>query len=498
MPIEPSKPQKPHRSPTSQTGSGALLHDSVTPQLARFLGDLTYDRIPDAAIRQAKKGLADNLSTILSGLRSAPAKKFTDAVLGMGESPDAYLIGTRQHASVRAVAMHAAALLDVVNGMSGFRSAVNPGTHPLDVVLPVALAVAQTTECSGKQFLTALLAGMETHTRISLAVDPSHRQKGFFSDATVGSLAGSVVASKLRGGSAALIEATLGISAVFTPISLLQLVPSVTRADAHYGWWKMLSTPYAARASIDAAFFAEQDFGGQKYPLENPRGFCFATSDEPTIGALTQDLGRTYMSEFAYYKLFCTARALHGAIDLTLDICRTQALNAPDIESVRVETVQFVSARNARTSPTTHLWECLTASVPYVVALAILHSDELLSPDLYTDFSRPSRLPAVHEYAARVHVVEEPAFNQQFPGKIPTRVEIRTRGGKTHAASSDFFRGDEPELPRTQQELDDKFRRFAGMALPSRQVALIKEMLDHLEEVDEMRVVLDSLTPKGD
>src|SRR5262245_43524148 len=84
-------------------------HQRVTPELASFFGALTYDQIPDAVIRQTKKGVADNLSVILAGLSSTPATKLAAALPRMGETPAAYLIGTNEKASTRAVAMHAAA-----------------------------------------------------------------------------------------------------------------------------------------------------------------------------------------------------------------------------------------------------------------------------------------------------------------------------------------------------------------------------------------------------
>jgi 2-methylcitrate dehydratase PrpD len=471
---------------------------TATPELARFLGELTHDRIPEAVRRQAKKTFKDNLGVILAGLPSAAGQKFTKTLLKLGEPPEAYLIGTNQRASVRGVAMHAAALLDVVNGMSGFRSAINPALHTPEATVPVALAIGQATGCSGKEFLTALVAGMETYNRIALAVDPSHYVRGFFSDATIGCLAASVVASKLRGGSAADIESTIGMAAVFTPMSLLQLFAGLTHPDTRYSWGKMLATPYASRAAIDAAFFAEEGFGGQKHPLENPRGFCFATCDRPNVAALTDGLGQRFAAEQAYYKMYCTTRWTHGPIDLTLQLCRDHRLRPGDIRRVRVSTIYLTSQRNATTNPSTHVWECLTGSVAYVVAHTILYPEEMFSPELYTDLGRPSRLPEVHEYARRVEVVEEPEFTKAFPGRIPTRVEVETFGGETHAAGADFFRGDEPELPFADGELANKFDRFAGKALPPGRRARLVELLDHLEAVAELRQLFELLRPGMD
>jgi 2-methylcitrate dehydratase PrpD len=468
---------------------------SATPELSKFLGDLTYDKIPDKAMQQTKKTLTDNIGVILAGLPSAAGEKFTKTLLKMGEIPDSYLIGTTQRASVRAAAMHAAALIDVVNGMTGFRSAINPALHTCEATVPVALAVAQKMRCSGKELLTALVAGFETYGRIALAIDPSHYIRGFFSDATIGCLAASVVASKLTTGSAADIESTLGMAALFTPMSLLQLFPGLTHPDTRYSWGKMLATPYATRAAIDAAFFSDEDFGGQKYALENPRGFCFATSENPNITMLTNRLGKEFVCEYAYYKMYCTTRWTHGPIDLTLRLCKEHQLQPQDIERVRVSTIYLTSRRNAPTSTATHVWECLTGSVPYVVAHAILYPDEMFSPKLYTDLTRPKRLPEVHEYRQRVEVVEDPEFTKVFPGKIPTAVEIKTTRGKTYEAKSDFFRGDEPELPYTQQELTDKFKRFAGTVLPERRVAELKDILDHVEQVEDMGTVFELLRP---
>jgi len=287
----------------------------------------------------------------------------------------------------------------------------------------------------------------------------------------------------------------LGAASYFVPMALFQIFTKENRHDEHFGWGKVMLTPYAVRAAIDSAFFAEQGFGGQRYPLEGSRGFCHATSDMPDTQVITQGLGESFVSDYHYYKKYFTTRSTHGSIDLALQLQGEHGLRPEDIKRVHIDSTYLVSLRVLRTSTASHVWECLSGSVPYVVAHALLYPEEMSSPNLYTDLTRPRRLPEVHEFSRRIEIVADPSLTKLFPGRIPTVMEIETVDGKSYSAASDFFRGDEPELPLTNEELTTKFAMCAGRWLPPKKVMAARELLEHIEELDDMRKLFRLLTP---
>ena len=173
-------------------------------------------------------------------------------------------------------------------------------------------------------------------------------------------------------------------------------------------------------------------------------------------------------------------------MDLTLDLVTKHHLIPADIQGIDLRTVWWTASRNLATSVRSTTQECLSGSVSYAAAFAAVHPDLLTDPLLYADVTLPQRFPEVHEFRRRVQVVEDPQFSKAHPGKIPTAVAIRTGDGKTYKASSDYIRGDEPEIPLTPEELDDKFNRFAGQALDSSSVNELRQMVYQLENVEDV------------
>jgi 2-methylcitrate dehydratase len=71
--------------------------------------------------------------------------------------------------------------------------------------------------------------------------------------------------------------------------------------------------------------------------------------------------------------------------------------------------------------------------------------------------------------ASRISVNEDKDYSRQFPGKIPCRIELRTKSGKELVAEVDYPRG-HTRNPMTDEEVSAKFRMLAGRKLPKAQV----------------------------
>jgi len=71
-------------------------------------------------------------------------------------------------------------------------------THAGVVVIPTALAVAEACRASGRDFITAIVAGYEVMLRIAMGLGPvSHRLRGWRSTSTTGTFGAATAAGKL-------------------------------------------------------------------------------------------------------------------------------------------------------------------------------------------------------------------------------------------------------------------------------------------------------------
>src|SRR6202171_4380820 len=86
-----------------------------------------------------------------------------------------------------------------------------PG-HPSVAILPRLLALAELKGSSGREVITAFVAGYETACRIGAALQPGHYNLGFHSTATVGCFGAAAACARLLGLDAAATAMALGIA----------------------------------------------------------------------------------------------------------------------------------------------------------------------------------------------------------------------------------------------------------------------------------------------
>src|SRR5216684_310755 len=88
-----------------------------------------------------------------------------------------------------------------------------PSLHPSAPVVPAAFAVGELVGASGRDVLTAIVAGYEVCCRLGNALDPtSHYARGFHPTATAGTYGAAAAAAKLFGLSKHQIVAAFGVS----------------------------------------------------------------------------------------------------------------------------------------------------------------------------------------------------------------------------------------------------------------------------------------------
>lgn len=145
------------------------MTDHPSLDLATFAAQLRFDVIPSHVVERAVNLYVDWLGSALAGKGARPVETIAAfarrAALGGGtdEGGAAEVLIDRTHstpyfaAMVNGAASHFAEQDDVHNG-SVF--------HPATVVFPVALALAQARGASGRDLITAAIAGYETGIRV--------------------------------------------------------------------------------------------------------------------------------------------------------------------------------------------------------------------------------------------------------------------------------------------------------------------------------------------
>ena len=181
----------------------------LTRDLAARASAVSYDTLPENVRALARQCVLDYYGVALAGADDPLVAILLDELAEAGGNPQASLIG---HSSL--LPALSAALVNGAMGHALDYDDVNlamPG-HPSVAILPGLLALAEQRRSSGREVITAFVAGYETACRIGSALRPGHYDLGFHATGTVGCFGAAAACARLLGLDAEATARALGIA----------------------------------------------------------------------------------------------------------------------------------------------------------------------------------------------------------------------------------------------------------------------------------------------
>jgi 2-methylcitrate dehydratase PrpD len=445
----------------------------LSAELAAFAANLRYEDIPAPVLRRAEDLLLDCLASILAGA-SARAVQAIDryaAAMGPADGPSEVLITRRRTsplfaAMVNAAAAHVVEQDDVHNG-SVF--------HPAAVVFPPALAVAQALGSSGRDLITAAVAGYEVGIRVGEFLGRSH-YKIFHTTGTAGTLAAAV---------------TTGHLLKLSPDQMLHALGSAGTQAA--GLWeflrdaadsKQLHTAKAAADGITAAYLAREGFTGARHILEGPQGMAAGMSTDADPSKLCDRLGQRWALAETSFKFHASCRHTHPAADALQQALRDNNLTEADVARVVAHVHQgAIDVLGPVVNPqTVHQSKF---SMGTVLALIARKGRAGLA-----EFDAGLDDPAVADFRGKVEMVLDEEVDRAYPQRWIGKVTVTTRDGRTVHGRVDEPKGD-PGNTLSRSEIEDKtlsLGRYADAATDAELRALIDTIwgLEKVTKVDAL------------
>jgi len=414
-----------------------------TATLARFASTLAFDDIPTSVVRRAEDFLLDWIGSALAGKGARPVESFARFARQMGPADGAseVLIARRRTsplfaALVNGAASHFAEQDDVHNG-----SVFHPGT----VVFPPALAVAQANDASGRDLLTAAVAGYEVGIRVGEFLGRSH-YKVFHTTGTAGTVAAAAAAGRLLNLDATAMQHAFG-SAGTQGAGLWEFLRDA--ADS-----KQLHAAKAAADGLLAAYLARDDFTGALHILEGPQGMAAGMSSDADPARLTDRLGERWALAETSFKWHASCRHTHPAADALLAIVVEHDLAPERISGITAFVHQAaIDVLGPVTDPATV--HQAKFSMGTVLGMIARHRRAGLG-----EFDRHFRDPAIVALRERVRMVQDDEVERAYPERWIGKVEVETTDGRTFGARVDEPRGD-PGNSLSRDELVDKAIRLA-------------------------------------
>ena len=267
---------------------------SLTEGLAQQSAALDWDDLPEPVREVARQCVLDYLGVAIAGAG--------DPLVGIlrGEMAEA---GGAGQVSLVAHSLRLPALAGaLVNGAAGHAldyddvNVAMPG-HPTVAVLPGLLALAEPLASSGRDVLTAFVAGYETECRIGAAMSPGHYDLGFHSTATIGTLGAAAACARLLGLGAAASATALGIAG--------------TQAAGLKSEFGTMCKPFhagkAAQNGLLAARLAARGFSSRTDLIECVQGFAATHGPDftPAAALATPPGGWHILSNLFKYHAAC-------------------------------------------------------------------------------------------------------------------------------------------------------------------------------------------------
>jgi len=408
---------------------------SATSKLVSFVRELDPDALPAATLRQAARCVLDLIGVAIAGTptpMAAISARFAREQFAAG---NATVIGSGRPLSVAGATWVNGTYASALDMDDGNRMAMG---HPGASVIPAALAIAEQTGASGKEFLAALVAGYEVAVRASAARVPWYRDK-MYSTGIWGVFGATAAAGKLLGFDDATLQSALGTAGShgsFPPGGLQANHAMVKEAIA-----------WSGMTGVSAALLARQGFLG-------PADFLDYSARWDTA-ALVAGLGDPSRSAIlgTYFKPYAVCRWAHPSVDGVLELKHRHDLRIDEIETIEVETFWEVT-RLANAQPSNTI--AAQFSIQFALAVALLYDG--IGPAEVSDAH--IRDPVILNLARKVQVSVDDALDRQFPAKTMARVTIRTRRGD-YRTTVEYPRGN-PENPLSDEELEAKFEMLTG------------------------------------
>ena len=418
----------------------SVFSNDVTHKLTHFILGTRFEDLPAAVRHEAERTLINWTGCAIGGARHETMTKAIAALSPFFGPPQATLLGRRERADI----LHAA----LVNGISSHvldfdDTHIETAIHPAAPVLPAILGLAEHAPLSGRDFLAALVVGIETELRIGLAATPEHYRAGWHITGTTGVFGAAAASGKLIGLSEPQMRFALGLAAA-QPVGLQEMFGSMTKSF-HPG--------RAAQNGLTAALLARQGFTSSQRALEAERGWLKVLSSACDTKPIT-DPATPWQILDNSYKPFACGLVVHPVIDGCIRLRRQHGLAAQMIERIEVAVHPRVMDVTAIADPQSGL--AAKFSVYHAAAVAI--AEGAAGEREFSDAMACA--PGIAQLRRRVAVAIDGRL-----GKAQARVAILLKSGARHEVFVEHAVGS-VRNPMSDAMIEDKLRGLCEGILP--------------------------------
>ncbi len=449
----------------------------VEKALVDYIVHTDLDGIPKEPQDTIRNMVLTVLGTTIAGSRAEGCEPLVRFYKGMGGNQEATIF---IHGG-RIPAQNAVLVNSVMARALDFDDAMAPGIHIGASAVPTAFAAAELAGgCSGKDFLTALVLGVETAARLNLT---ESTYDGFDPTGVCTVFASTVTASRILGLSESNTWNALALAFNRSGGSFQSNIDGSLAVRVIQGW--------VSQSGIMCSQFAKAGITGPKNFLEGVYGyFHLYGKDHIDPASILEGLGSRFELEKILFKKYPSCGLTLGSTEVILGIIEHQHLRAGDIDRVEVTVPPyayklvghpFEIGDNPRVNA--------QFSIQYCVASALARGDSKLD-----HFEESSVIdPDIMALSKKIQVIPDPKLDER--GHTALDMRILTRNGGEHIKKMDIAPGF-PGNPLTREEHEEHFwncMEFSGGLLPRERAEEIVSEVSRFEELDDVRRLIPLL-----
>lgn len=392
---------------------------TVSRKLAEFAVTVNYRDIDKDLQEYLLVLLVDTLGAIGHGSTTEVGQLCLNVSRSSSSRPEAPVIGTDAVIDLRGAAF--------VNGTQAHAYELDDYTPPAKihagaVVIPALLSASRSASLSGEDFLSAMLAGYEVMTRVSIGANAgATRARGWHLTGLVGPFGAAAACARAFGLSVNQTMDALGIAASYGG--------GLFAFSEEGSMTKRIHAGKAAEAGLFASLLAREGVTGPTKIFEaTDGGFLAAVSDASDVSAVTEGLGSTFAMSDTAIKPYPCCGSIHSTIDAVLDVVRSNPdLRAPEnIESIELLNSSLVEQQCF--FPFSASGEALEAQMHlgYCAAVAILDGE------VFTPQFEPGRIASsdIASLMDRISFRRDDGIERIYPTAYPARVMFKTTDGR--------------------------------------------------------------------
>ncbi|MFC1958006.1 MmgE/PrpD family protein [Chloroflexota bacterium] len=440
--------------------------DKYSSTLAEYISSLRYDDLPDSVIQQAKKIILDSLGCQLACAQLENGQ----LIIKFGQSLESQAEASVVGGGYKTSAINAA----LVNGTLGHgdeidESLENAG-HTAAVTVATALACGEMQSASGKDMITAVVAGYDMAGRLANAGISIENLPTWM---TMGSFAGTFwgVATACN-----ILKLTLEQTRISFGLAACQAGGYFDVGSEAKHMAKSLTCGISARNAVTASLLARMGYDGPQSVFDGTQNVLNANGTEINYEELVKNLGKKFAIMDTCIKLYAAGHPIHSPVYGLLKIIASQGIHAKDIDSIVVRL-------NKREKQTVDDRDMLNINIQYCLALAAF--DRMLT---WAQF-KPERVrdPQVLALKKRVVLVHDPILDERrkITKAHSSEIDVKTKAGHIFSERVDYPPGD-PKNPASWEDVVNKVVLYTSRVQGKGGIKGLVDTVENLETVSDV------------